>query len=119
MRRAVTTMPRQASRPTAPGRTAPNAWTRFQVHEAVPSGEKPKLGPIKGAIPAHADNKSARKPPRIKLSGALPGEVATTGTLSGTTGGGTPSPAVGAKWSGPGSLIGVSIDTSSIASRSY
>jgi hypothetical protein len=52
---------------------------------------------MKGTIPAHADNKSARKPPRIKLSGALPGKVVRTGTLSGTTGGKTPSPAAGAK----------------------
>jgi hypothetical protein len=74
---------------------------------------------MKGTIPAHADNKSARKPPRIKLSGALPGEVATTGTLSGTTDGETPSPATGATRGGAGSLIGVSMDTSLIASRSY
>jgi hypothetical protein len=112
-------MPRQASRPTAPGTTAPSPWTRFQVHEAVPSAEKPKLGPTKGTIPAHADNKSARKPPRIKLSGALPGKVVRTGTLSGTTGGETPSPAAGAIPGDAGSLIGVSMDTSLIASRSY
>jgi hypothetical protein len=60
---------------------AKRAWSRFQVHEAVPSGEKPKLGPTKGMIPAHADSKTARKPPRIKLSGAVPGEIVRSGAL--------------------------------------
>src|ERR1035437_931780 len=87
---------RQASRLTAPGTSAPSTWARFQVHEAVPSGEKPKLGPTKGTIAAQADTKSTRKPPRSKLSGALPGKVGRAGTLSDSIGGETLLSAAGA-----------------------
>jgi hypothetical protein len=111
-------MMRQANRLTTPGTSAPSAWARFQVHEAVPSGEKPKLGPTKGTIAAHADTKSARKPPRIKLSGALPGKVDTAGTLSESFGDETLLPATGAPRGDAGSLVGVSMDTSLIVSQS-
>jgi hypothetical protein len=117
-------MTRQASRLTTPGTSAPSAWARFQVHEAVPSGEKLKLGPTKGTIAAHADTKSARKPPRTKLSGALPGKVDRTRTLSESIGDetllstvGAPRGDAGSLVGDAGSLVGVSMDTSLIVSR--
>jgi hypothetical protein len=105
-------MMRQASRLITPGTSAPSAWARSQVHEAVPSGEKPKLGPTKGTIAAHADTKSARKPPRIKLSGALPGNVDRPGTLSDSIGDETLLSEVVALRGDAGSSVGVSMDTS-------
>jgi hypothetical protein len=105
---------------------------RFQVHEAVPSGENPKLGPTKGTSAAHADTKSARKPPRIKLSGALPGKVDGAGTSRESNGGETLLLASGAlrddtdssvgdadsSVGDAGSLVDVSIDTSLTVSQS-
>jgi hypothetical protein len=118
-------MMRQASRLITPGTSAPSAWARSQVHEAVPSGEKPKLGPTKGTIAAHADIKSARKPPRIKLSGALPGKVDRAGALSESIDDETLLLAAGAlrgdagsSVGDAGSSVGVSMDTSLAVSRS-
>jgi hypothetical protein len=111
-------MMRQANRLTTPGASAPSAWARLQVHETVPSGEKPKLGPTKGTIAAHADTKSARKPPRVKLSGALLGKVDRAGTLSESIGDEALLSAAGAVRGDADSLMGVSMDTSLIVSRS-